>query len=222
MPDGLWDALEAEAEEQNRSTAEHIRAILRSHIEADTQSNTQADTQADTQAITDRLDDLEERLAHLEAANIERTREEMDVSVVSDTDATQRAESRAERAGREDDANPSAEAAEGGGEAPDDVAARVREHIGDGPPRKAHAREAVVRAVAYLAEAGGPVETSELKELLWEEFGEHYSTKRTMWNSVDRYLEEMPGVTKPGYGTWGFDAGDDADVYDPTEEFTRG
>jgi len=97
----------------------------------------------------------------------------------------------------------------------DEVAESLREYIGNGPPRKSHAQEAVVRAVAHLAAAGGAVETGEVKDLLWEEFGEHYSTKRTMWNSVDRYLEEMPGVEKAGYGEWAFDADSaEDDVYD--------
>jgi hypothetical protein len=54
-----------------------------------------------------------------------------------------------------------------------------------------------------------------------------------MWNAVDRYLKDIPGIAKGGYGEWTY-AGDDAvrealansdsdpldgGVYDPTEEF---
>jgi hypothetical protein len=86
----------------------------------------------------------------------------------------------------------------------DDARRRVQEQISDGPPRKSYAREAIVEAVVLLVEQG-PMATGELKDALWPEYEEHYSTKRTMWNSLDRHLEEIDGVSKPGYGEWDAD-----------------
>jgi hypothetical protein len=80
----------------------------------------------------------------------------------------------------------------------------VRAVIGDGPPRKSHALDALVDAVALLAERG-QLSTGDLKNELWEKYDEHYSTKRTMWNSLDRHLEELSAVSKPGYGEWAVD-----------------
>jgi len=84
------------------------------------------------------------------------------------------------------------------------VRAAVREAIGDGAPRKSHAREALVDAVALLADRGA-LATGDLKDELYPRYEAEYSTKRTMWNSLDRHLDGVPGVHKPEYGTWAVD-----------------
>lgn len=37
-----------------------------------------------------------------------------------------------------------------------------------------------------------------------------------MWNAIDRYLEDIPGIAKDGYGEWTY-TGDDA-VYQVTKD----
>lgn len=103
---------------------------------------------------------------------------------------------------------------------PDAAAAAVRDHFGDGGPQKAHVREAVVAVVRHLA-LSGATETAELKEIVMDVAGDHYAGKRNAWNSVDRYVEQVPGVHKPDYGVWGYDPeeSNDSGVYDPAAEF---
>jgi len=64
--------------------------------------------------------------------------------------------------------------------------------------------EALVDAVALLADRGA-LATGDLKDELYPRYEAEYSTKRTMWNSLDRHLDGVPGVHKPEYGTWAVD-----------------
>lgn len=100
-------------------------------------------------------------------------------------------------------------------DAPDDEAAtvdtaavreRVRAQLDEGPPRKAHVRDAVVDAVALLA-TEGPLATGDLQDRVYEEYADHYSTPRTFWNSVADYVEPIDGVEKT-YGEWSYTAPD--------------
>jgi hypothetical protein len=77
------------------------------------------------------------------------------------------------------------------------------------------------------------MKTGELKDALHETYADHYGSKRAMWESVSRYLDDVPGVEKGGYGEWTYagdaDAreavdetlapGESGGVYDPTDEF---
>jgi len=60
LPESLIDDLEAEAEELEKGTAEHVRQILRGR------NSTQEHTQPNTQEYTQRIDELEERIETLE------------------------------------------------------------------------------------------------------------------------------------------------------------
>jgi uncharacterized small protein (DUF1192 family) len=88
MPDTLWNTLQSEAENSGQTTAEYVRSVLRSHVSGpdtqhDTQPNTQANTQPDTSLAT-RVDELEERVARLEA---ERERPGVDLQPAADETA---------------------------------------------------------------------------------------------------------------------------------------
>jgi len=66
-----------------------------------------------------------------------------------------------------------------------------------------------VDALLLLREHG-ELETGDLQDELYPEYEEHYSTDRTMWNAVSRYLEDLAGFEKTdSYGGWAC-AGDDA------------
>lgn len=185
------DKLADEAEAYGFSNrSEYVRWIVsnRSAIVSNTQRSG-----TDIGPNTETVDNLRERIAALEA-RVDDLEGESRMPKGRGETAETAVERRAETPESEEPAR-------------ERVRERVREHIGDGPPRKSHARDALVEAVALLADRG-PLATAELKDALWEKYGEHYSTERTMWNSLDRHLEEIPGVSKPGYGEWDVDVGE--------------
>jgi hypothetical protein len=89
-----------------------------------------------------------------------------------------------------------------------DLEVAYREYLEDRPPKKRHGKEIVVDALLLLREHEY-LETGDLQERLYAEHGEHYSTERTLFNAVSRYLRDLPGFEKPDeYGGWAY-AGDD-------------
>lgn len=86
---------------------------------------------------------------------------------------------------------------------------QLRSWLENHPPNKPHAQEAVVETFRWLRQHGSGA-TSEIQNAVYEEVnGDHYSSARTLWNSIDRYLEDVPGIEKAGYGEWKY-AGDGA------------
>jgi polyhydroxyalkanoate synthesis regulator phasin len=77
LPEGLYEDIEAEAEELDRSVSEYVRMLLRNRAEyAAEYTGEYANTKANTPANTDEYDELagrvealEERVAELEAFN---------------------------------------------------------------------------------------------------------------------------------------------------------
>ena len=96
------------------------------------------------------------------------------------------------------------------GDSDEDLAAAVREYLeeNDLPPRTDHGRSAVVDVFRILRERG-TVKTAALQAAVHPAYADEWATEHTMWNAIDRYLEDVPGVEKSGYGEWGY-AGDDA------------
>ena len=89
-----------------------------------------------------------------------------------------------------------------------DLEVAYREYLDDRPPKKRHGKEIVIDALLLLREHEY-LETGDIQEQLYPDYEEHYSTERTMWNAVSRYLRDLPGFEKPDdYGGWGY-AGDD-------------
>lgn len=90
-----------------------------------------------------------------------------------------------------------------------DLEAAYREFLEDRPPKKRHSKNIVVDVLLLLREHEY-LETGELQERVYADYEDHYSTERTMWNAVSRYLRDLPGFEKPDeYGGWAY-AGDDA------------
>lgn len=91
-----------------------------------------------------------------------------------------------------------------------DLAGELRAYLEatDHPPKTNHGRD-VILDVFQLLRADGPMKTGDLQEEIYPAYSDHWGSERTMWNAVDRYLEEIPGIEKAGYGEWGY-AGDDA------------
>lgn len=92
----------------------------------------------------------------------------------------------------------------------DALADDVRAHLEatDQPPKTAHGRGVILDVFQLLRERG-PMKTGDLQDEIYPDYADHWSDGRTMWNAIDRYLEDVPGIEKGGYGEWAY-AGDDA------------
>ena len=90
------------------------------------------------------------------------------------------------------------------------LADAVREYLdaNDIPPKTPHGRGAVIDVFRYLREHE-TAKTGAVKSALASKHVDHYSNEKAMWESVRRYLEDIPGVDKPGRGAYEY-AGDDA------------
>lgn len=69
------------------------------------------------------------------------------------------------------------------------------------PPTTEHGEQAVVRVFSLLVE-DGPMETSELRESLYPEFKDKFSSAESMWQSIQRYFDEISGIEKTGRGEY--------------------
>jgi hypothetical protein len=132
------------------------------------------------------------------------------------------------------DQTPSADTEPDTNDTPAALAGELREYLEetDQPPKTAHGRGVILDVFQLLREQG-TMSTGDLQETIYPDYTEHWGSARTMWNAIDRYLEDIPGIEKAGYGEWGYtsdervratlaDAQDpvtDSGVYDPTEEF---
>ena len=100
----------------------------------------------------------------------------------------------------------------------DELVGAVRAFLADRPPRTSHGTDAVLDVFRLLRERG-TMKTGELKDALYETYADHYGSKRAMWESVSRYLDDVPGIEKGGYGEWTY-AGDETTTPDEFESRT--
>jgi len=93
-------------------------------------------------------------------------------------------------------------------ESEDVLAEQVREYLetNDVPPKTEHGRGAVIDVFRHLREHGAS-KTGEIQDAVYPEYADKWGSARTMWNAIDRYLADVPGVEKGGYGEWEY-AGD--------------
>jgi hypothetical protein len=92
----------------------------------------------------------------------------------------------------------------------DTLAEDVRAYLEreDVPPKTEHGRSAVVDVFRYLREHG-TAKTGELQDAVHPDYAEEWSTGRTMWNAIDRYFDDVPGIEKAGRGKWKYTGDDD-------------
>lgn len=91
-----------------------------------------------------------------------------------------------------------------------DLASAVRDHMEDAdlPPKTAHGRDAVIDVFRVLRERG-TLSTGKIQSEVYPGYEDHWAGPRAMWNGIDRYLDDIPGIEKGGYGEWTY-SGDDA------------
>jgi hypothetical protein len=180
--------IESQSDSLGVSEAEVIRRL----IDAGRSDESLVDSRVNHDSqVNHRIDELETRLSALESRLSDTTREDGSDSPLSASDPD-----RIDTL-REDAPEDGLRAVDA-----DEVRGRVRDTFADRSRMDPDTVDAVATAAAFLAERGDAVSTKELKEHTYAEFGERYSSERSMWNSIDRYLEELPFVEKPGYGKW--------------------
>lgn len=72
------------------------------------------------------------------------------------------------------------------------------EEIGIDPPRDEHIKDAVLYGY-LLVGRNRRIGTTELKNKLWKEYGENYSSKDSMWTSINRHLGKSSDI-ESSYG----------------------
>lgn len=92
-------------------------------------------------------------------------------------------------------------------QAPEDAVMAFEAQLTDRPPRTEHGEQAVLRVFAVLLEEG-PMRTNELRERLYPDFDDHYSDPKSMWQSTNRYFDDLNGITKVGHGKWDTELGE--------------
>lgn len=76
----------------------------------------------------------------------------------------------------------------------------------DTGPKTKHGRDAVIDVLEYLREHG-TAKTGALKDAVYPEYADEWGSPRSMWNTLDRDLADVPGVEDGGYGKYEY-AGD--------------
>lgn len=84
------------------------------------------------------------------------------------------------------------------------IVAAFTEQLAGRPPRTEHGKAAIVDVFILLLEAG-PMETAELREAIYPGYAEEFCDAESMWQAIQRYFEEIPGIEKVDRGTWDAD-----------------
>ncbi len=74
--------------------------------------------------------------------------------------------------------------------------------FGPSSPRTAHHTSARRRSTwSRSSRVRAKLATKELQNRLYEDCADDYSSARTFWNSISRYVEQVDGIEHP-YGSW--------------------
>lgn len=84
------------------------------------------------------------------------------------------------------------------------VVTAFRDQLEGRPPTTEHGEAAVVRVFEILLE-NGPMKTKELRETIYPEFEDEFSSANSMWQSTQRHFEDLDGIEKVGHGEWDAD-----------------
>jgi len=203
-----FDWVEKTADKREISKAALVREVIRVY------RNEDDDPTDDTQ---DRINDIEDRLNRLEdfrdrlgvsettgrgqqhghghedpAVGIDDIETSTADAETQETEANATADDRCDEAGDQD------------GEVDHEtIIEEVREYLIETkqPPKTPHGREAVLDMISHL-QAHDTGSTAALKDMLYPEYDEHYKNPSAMWEAIRRYFEDIPGIEKPGQGTY--------------------
>ncbi|MFC7060026.1 hypothetical protein [Halovenus salina] len=180
--DELAGWVESRAAERGVSKAKVIRDAVATAREIDTDL-------VQTGDVLSRLEDLEQRVDALE-----QTREE----AVGDELAETSADHRDLDVSMEDDTSDTE---------PDEFLAEIKAYLADQRPRTETGQTAMLTAFERLREVER-AQTADLREYVYERHSEEYTDANSLWQSVQRDFDDVPGVEKAGHGEWVY-AGDE-------------
>ncbi|MGQ3331096.1 ribbon-helix-helix protein, CopG family [Halorubrum sp. FL23] len=194
LPSDLLETLDTEAEDVGFSSrSEYIRHLLQNRDKI--VSATLIETDQTTSGIEDleqlgelsrQVSDLEERLASLEG----------DVDEIRSAPAEGRSSS---------GSSAPSEPQDSGGSPTEAVSPSLEQWLEDQGPQSEDARSIILEAARILEEEGR-LSASELRERLYEQYPDTYSSAGTLWSStIERFYKEAPGFGRPEYGTYAFD-----------------
>jgi hypothetical protein len=85
----------------------------------------------------------------------------------------------------------------------DDLAEEVRAYLKPEslPPGTGHGLDAVIDIFRTLRKAGS-ISTDELKKAVYPEYESDWRDAQTMWESLSRYFNNVPGIEKTGCDEW--------------------
>lgn len=79
-----------------------------------------------------------------------------------------------------------------------------RQLLDEKPPKTPHGTAAVVDVFTILLDEG-PLKTAELREKVYRYHTSEFTDARTMWQSIQRHFDQIPGIQKVGYAEWDAD-----------------
>lgn len=181
LDDDLAEWVETQADERGVSKAKVIRDAVATARDQET-------SQPYADRITERLEELETRVATLEAQGSpagNADREDVDTE-----------------AQRVDGGDSSSHQPVGERKTSDnDIVSNIEAFLAERPPQTEQGKAAVMTTFRRLRELE-EAQTGQLQDYVFERHSEGYSSARSLWQSIQRHLEDIPGIEKAGYGTW--------------------
>lgn len=183
IDDELADWVETQAGERGLSQAKLVRDAL-----ANERERLGGSESAD---LTNRMDQIETRVAALERAIQSSVSGEV-ATAPTDDSSTDEAEP-----SPDDEANSS------------DLRYTLEVYLDrDVPPESVAAQNAILTVWERLPELE-TAETAELRAYSYAHHGDGYASERSLWQSINQYLTDVPGIKKPRRGEYEY-AGDPA------------
>lgn len=180
----VW--IESRAEERGVSKAK----VIRDAVATARKSNTDLVQTGDVLA---RLEDLEERVDALERTRQEAVGDELADAVAEERDLGVSIDQSNQSATQDLDT--------------DDITDEIRSYLADHPPQSEDGQAALLTAWKRLREVG-TAKTGAIREYTYERHSDGYTNAKSLWQSIQRYIGDVPGVEKSGHGEWTY-AGDD-------------
>lgn len=96
-------------------------------------------------------------------------------------------------------------------EAEINVVDELRTYLTEHPPQSEPAKEAIITTFQLLRKDEW-MTTRELREAVYAEHVEAYADAESLWQSIQRFFSQIPGIEKAGHGEWHYTG--DATVLD--------
>lgn len=232
LPRDLLDDLDAEAEESGFSSrAEYIRQILfnRESIsqeqlvnigQAETASSQSYESlqedirklESQIATMTDRMGELEKEMKRIQS-EVKSGEENV---IESDSNETSKSSHGSPVSNQESAGGDASD--EKSNETDDTIFRNIDIWLQERGPQSDEARQVVLSAVRILDDQG-PLKAGELKDQLFDQHSNAYTSAKTLWTStIERLYEDIPGLEKVDYGTYTFDRESAERAFDSSDQ----